>query len=101
MCLSHGTLYPDHYWMSSARLTYESTDFGKRQYTTLPLFMAICQVGHRERGCITHGVRFLVLPPVGPAVPLSQTQYVAPSVPLTFSAKPFTTSSVGPLYDFT
>ena len=51
--------------------------------------------------CKTHGVRFLVFPPVGPAVPLSQTQYVAPSVLLTFSARPLTTSSVGPLYDFT
>ena len=46
----------------------------------------------------TYGVLFLVLAPVGPAVPLSQIQYVAPSVPLTFSARPFTTSSVGPLY---
>ena len=46
----------------------------------------------------THGVLFLVFPPVGPAVPLSHTQYVAPNLPLTFSAKPFTTSSVGPWY---
>ena len=48
-----------------------------------------------------YGVLFLVSPPVGPAVPLSQIQYVAPNVPLTFSASFFTTSSVGPLYVFT
>lgn len=48
----------------------------------------------------TYGVLFLVSPPVGPAVPLSQIQYVAPNVSLTFSASFFTTSSVGPLYAF-
>ena len=31
----------------------------------------------------TYGVRFLVLPPVGPAVPLSQTVYVDPNAPRT------------------
>ena len=45
----------------------------------------------------THGVLFLVLPPVGPAVPLSQTVYVDPNFCLTFSASPATTSGVGPL----
>ena len=45
----------------------------------------------------TYGVLFLVLPPVGPAVPLSQTVYVLPSFSLTFSASPDTISGVGPL----
>ena len=66
---------------------------------SLPLFWGACTIDHTRQSWKTHGVRFLVFPPVGPAVPLSQRQYVAPSVPLTFSAKPFTTSSVGPLYD--
>ena len=45
----------------------------------------------------TYGVRFLVLPPVGPAVPLSQTVYVDPNVPRTLSASPVTTWGVGPV----
>lgn len=45
----------------------------------------------------TYGILFFVVPPVGPAVPLSQIQYVAFNVRLTFSANPFTTSSVGPV----
>jgi hypothetical protein len=44
----------------------------------------------------THGVRFLVVPPVGPAVPLSLTAYVDPSVRRVFSANPATISGVGP-----
>jgi hypothetical protein len=43
------------------------------------------------------GVRFLVVPPVGPAVPLSLTVYVLPSVLRVCSASPDTISGVGPL----
>jgi hypothetical protein len=43
------------------------------------------------------GVRFLVVPPVGPAVPLSLIVYVLPSVLRVCSARPDTISGVGPL----
>lgn len=43
------------------------------------------------------GVRFLVVPPVGPAVPLSLTVYVLPRVLRVCSARPDTISGVGPL----
>ena len=43
------------------------------------------------------GVRFLVLPPVGPAVPLSLTAYVLPNLLRVCSARPETTAGVGPL----
>lgn len=44
----------------------------------------------------TYGVRFLVVPPVGPAVPDSQTVYVLSSFGRTFSASLETTPRVGP-----
>ena len=44
----------------------------------------------------TYGVLLGVLPPVGPAVPDSQMQYVAPSLERTFEARPATMSGVGP-----
>lgn len=43
------------------------------------------------------GVLFFVVPPVGPAVPLSLTVYVLPSVLRVCSASPETISGVGPL----
>jgi hypothetical protein len=45
----------------------------------------------------TYGVRFGVFPPVGPAVPDSEMQYVAPSVLRTLDARPDTMVGVGPL----
>lgn len=47
----------------------------------------------------TYGCLFSPFPLApGPAVPLSQIQYVLPNFPLTFSAMPATRSGVGPLY---
>jgi len=46
----------------------------------------------------TYGVLFFVVPPVGPAVPLSEMVYVEPRVLRVCSARPPTTSGVGPLY---
>ena len=43
-----------------------------------------------------HGVRFRVVPPVGPAVPLSHNVYVLPSCARTCVARPVTTVGVGP-----
>jgi hypothetical protein len=43
------------------------------------------------------GVRFLVLPPVGPAVPLSLIAYVLPNLLRVCSARPETIVGVGPL----
>jgi hypothetical protein len=48
---------------------------------------------------MTYGVLLGVSPPVGPAVPDSQIQYVAPSFARTFEASPATISGVGPLYE--
>lgn len=44
----------------------------------------------------TYGVLLGVSPPVGPAVPDSETQYVAPNLARTLVAKPATISVVGP-----
>lgn len=44
----------------------------------------------------TNGVLLGVFPPVGPAVPDSQSVYVLPNFPLTFFANPDTISVVGP-----
>ena len=46
---------------------------------------------------MTNGVLFFVVPPVGPAVPLSHSAYVEPKVFLTLAAIPDTISGVGPL----
>lgn len=73
---------------ATARATYPL--FGSSQYRVHI---------HRRHGQKTYGVRFRVVPPVGPAVPLSQIVYVEPSFCRTFSASPATTGGVGPEYE--